>query len=127
MTLNIKGLFRTLSIHDTQYNDTQHNYIHHNDTQHNGFVCDTQHKQHTAYMSLSITAICIEFHYAVVTLSVSFFILILSVETLSVIMQSVIVLSIIMLRLIVLSVIMLSVVAPKAALVIEFCSYHNIV
>ncbi len=33
---------------DTQNHDTLHNDIQHNNTWHNGFVCDTQHKRHSA-------------------------------------------------------------------------------
>ncbi len=45
---------------DTQHNDTQHNDTQHNDTQHNDIhhkrlIDVTQHKQHSALMTLSIT------------------------------------------------------------------------
>ncbi len=33
---------------DTQNHATLHNDIQHNNTWHNGFVCDTQHKRHSA-------------------------------------------------------------------------------
>ncbi len=40
------------------------NDIQHNDTQHKGLICDTQHKWHSALMTLSIITLCIECNYA---------------------------------------------------------------
>jgi hypothetical protein len=36
------------------HHDTQNNDIQHNDTYHNGFVCDTQHNRHSAWLTHSI-------------------------------------------------------------------------
>jgi hypothetical protein len=44
--------------HDIQHNDNQHNDIQHNDTQHKRFICDTQHKLHSAYQHQCHIAEC---------------------------------------------------------------------
>jgi hypothetical protein len=102
-----------LRCHDTHLNDIQHN-----DTQHKGFICDTQHKQHSAQMTLRITTMCIECHYSNglhAECRVSFAVM-LDVIMLSVVMVSLISFSVMqsakILSVILLNVIMLSDVAP---------------
>jgi hypothetical protein len=43
----------TVSIGSKWHYDTQYNDIQHNDTKQKGLKCDTQHKRHSAKMTLS--------------------------------------------------------------------------
>ncbi len=58
--------------HDIQHYDTQHNAILDNDTQHKGLVCDTQHKWHSTYLTLSITILCITLSVALLNVAFHF-------------------------------------------------------
>jgi hypothetical protein len=93
MTLNIEGLYETLSISDSRDNDTQHQGPYNK-----GLMCDTQHKWHSANKMLSITMLCHNAEFRVL------FIAMLNVIVLS--------MSAVMLKIVMLSVIRLSVVAP---------------
>jgi hypothetical protein len=53
-SISLKGLFATLSVSVTQHNDIQHKAIQHGGNRHKGLVCNTQHKCHSGYMTLSI-------------------------------------------------------------------------
>jgi hypothetical protein len=79
----------TLSKNDIHHYDTQHYDIQYYDTQQKGLICETQHKRHSAKMTLSI--LCIECHYAECH---NLFNVTLSVIVLIVIMLNVVLLSV---------------------------------
>jgi hypothetical protein len=74
--------------------------------QHNAFVCETQHKPHSAQMTLSITISSAKCRYA----ECSVFIVMLSVIMLNDIMLNVVMLNVVMLNVVMLNVVMLNAV-----------------